>query len=48
MDIGYEEHVSRGDCEGLLTNTQGDVVGVTAVVTEDQKIEKTAGELPNG
>lgn len=48
MDIAYEERLSRGDCEGLLTNTQGDVVGVTAVVTEDEKIQKTAGVLPDG
>jgi hypothetical protein len=48
MDIAYEERLTRGDCEGLLTNVQGDVVGVTAVVTEDETIKKTEGTLPDG
>jgi hypothetical protein len=48
MDIAYEEPLSRGDCEALLNNTEGDVVGVTAVITAGEKIQKTAGALPDG
>lgn len=47
MDVAYEEGLTVFDCEGVMVE-EGEVVGTTAFVNEQNQLELTGGRLPAG
>jgi hypothetical protein len=46
-EVSYEEQLTMFDCEKVLVE-DGHVVGTTAIITDEHKIEETPGPLPSG
>ena len=47
MDLAYEDELTVFDCEKVMVE-DGEVVGTTAIVNEQNQLELTGGRLPAG
>jgi hypothetical protein len=46
-EVSYDEALTMFDCERVLVE-DGEVVGTTAIITDEIQIEQTKGRLPSG